>query len=50
MAKVMRQRPRVVAIIRKLVARRVPKHVRMNLERKVRGVAGSLDHPKEPSC
>jgi hypothetical protein len=50
MPAVMREGPRVLTIIRKLVARRVTQHVRVNWERKLRSLAGSLHHPQELSC
>jgi hypothetical protein len=28
----------------------MPKHVRVNLERKLSSLAGALDHSQEPSC
>jgi hypothetical protein len=49
MPEIMRQRAGVLSIIRKLVARGMPQHMWMNLERKLRSYAGSLDHSQEPS-
>src|SRR5262249_1190852 len=50
MTKVMRQRSRVVAIIRQLVAGAIPQHVRMNWEWLLGASTGSLNHPQEPRC
>jgi hypothetical protein len=50
MTEIMRQAPCVLAIIRKLIPCGMPQHMRMNLERKVRSYAGTLDHSQEPSC
>jgi hypothetical protein len=50
MTKIMSERACVLAIIRKLIPCGMPQHMRMNLERKVRSYAGTLDHSQEPSC
>jgi len=49
MPEVMRQRPGVLAIVRQLVAGRMPQHVWMHSESESRRAAGALDHPQEPS-
>jgi len=49
MPEVMRQRPSVLAIVRELVAGRMPQHVRMYSEGEARRAGGALDHPQEPS-
>ncbi len=47
--KVVRQAPGVMPIIRELISRRVPQHVRMHRERQLRRSASSLHHSQEPS-
>jgi hypothetical protein len=49
MAEVMRQRARVVAIVRESAAAGMAKHVGVNAERQFGSAAGSLNHPQEPS-
>src|SRR5258708_36703133 len=43
MTEIMRQRPSIFALVGELVSGAVPKHVRVNLERKFRSDACSLD-------
>jgi hypothetical protein len=51
MTEIVRERTRVVPVIRKLVSRRMPQHVRMHREGKLSGFAGALDHSQEQrSC
>jgi hypothetical protein len=49
MAKIMRKRPCIVAIVGELIAGRMAKHVWVNLERELRSASSSLDHSQEPS-
>jgi hypothetical protein len=49
MPEIMRQRTRIVAIVREFVSCRVAKHVRVNSEGEFGGFACSLNHPQEPS-
>jgi hypothetical protein len=49
MTEIMRQRSRVVAIVGELVSGRMSQHVWMNLERKLSGSTGTLNHSQEPS-
>ena len=49
MPEIMRKRAGVLALVGELITRRMPKHMRMNLERKLRSLPRSLDHSQEPS-
>jgi hypothetical protein len=44
MSQVVRKRSGILPIIRELVPRRMPEHMRVYREWKLRGLAGSLDH------
>ena len=48
MPEIMRKRPSILALVRKLVARRMSQHVGMNWEGKLRCLARTLDHSQEP--
>jgi hypothetical protein len=50
MTEIMGERPSILPIISKLITSRMPQHVRMNLERKLSGLARSPNHSQEPSC
>jgi hypothetical protein len=49
MPQVMGQAPRIMPIVSQLITSAVPQHMRMHWERHLRGSAGPLDHPQEPS-
>jgi hypothetical protein len=50
MTEIMRQAPRIVAIIGELVSACVAQHVGMNTEGELGSNTRALNHPQEPSC
>ena len=49
MTKVVSKASGIMPVVRELVARRMPKHMRMDRKGHLRSYACSLDHPQEPS-